>query len=58
MKKIVWIIITVAVVGYFINSYTVNKAKREAEKAEAERAEQATKAAVSQMTTRTNAVTD
>ena len=58
MKKFVWAIIAIAVVGYFIDSYMVNKAKREAEKAEAERIEQATKAAVTQMATRTNAVSD
>ena len=58
MKKIVWIVIAAAVIGYFINSYTVNKAKREAERAEAERIEQATKTAVSQMASRTNAIPD
>ncbi|MBL1276736.1 MAG: hypothetical protein COB30_011675 [Ectothiorhodospiraceae bacterium] len=58
MKRIVWIIIVVAVVGYFFNSYTVNKAKREAERAEAERIEQTTKTAVSQMASHTNAVSD
>lgn len=58
MKRIVWIIIAVAVGGYFFNSYTVKKAKREAEAAETNRIEQATKSAVSQMASRTNAVSD
>lgn len=58
MKKIVWIIIVIVVGGYFINSYMENKARREAERAEEERIEQATKTAVSQMASRTNAVTD
>ena len=58
MKRIVWIIVAVAVVGYFFNSYMENKARREAERAEAERIEQATKTAVSQMASRTNAVRD
>jgi type II secretory pathway pseudopilin PulG len=58
MKKIVLAVIAVAVVGYFINSNMVNKAEREAEKAEANRIEQAVKADVTQMTTRTNAISD
>lgn len=58
MKRIVWIIAVAAVVGYFFNSYLENKARREAKRAEEERIEQATKTAVSQMVSRTNAVTD
>lgn len=58
MKKIVWIIIVVAVGGYFINSYMENKAKREAERAKEEKIALATKTAVSQMASRANAVTD
>jgi hypothetical protein len=58
MKRIVWIIIAVALVGYFFNSYTVNKAKREAERAESKRIEQATKTSVLQMASRSNAVSD
>lgn len=54
MKRIVWIIAVVIVVGYFVNSYMENKAER----AEAKRVEQATKTAVSQMVSRTNAVRD
>ncbi|RJQ46882.1 MAG: hypothetical protein C4528_06215 [Gammaproteobacteria bacterium] len=57
MKRIVWIIIAVAAVGYFSNSYMEKRAKREAERAEVERVEHATKAAVSQMASRTNSVT-
>jgi len=58
MKKFVWAIITVTMIGYFMNSYTVNKAELETEKAEAKRIEQAMKAAVTQMATRTNAISD
>ena len=58
MKKIIWIVIVAAIVGYFFNSYMENNARREAERAEAERIEQATKTIVSQMTSRTNAVGD
>ena len=58
MKRIVWLIIAVAVVGYLFNSYTANKATREAERAEAKRNEQATKTAVLQMASRSNAVSD
>jgi len=58
MKRIVWIIISVAVAGYFFNSYTVNKAEREAERAEAKRIEQAMKTTVLQMASRSNAVSN
>ena len=58
MKKIIWIIVVVAIGSYFFNSYMGNKARREAEQAEAERIEQATKTTVSQMTSRTNAVVE
>lgn len=56
MKRIIWIIFAVVAVGYFFNSYTESKAKREAKRAEAERIEQAMKTVVSQMVSRTNAV--
>lgn len=58
MKRIAWIIIVVAVVGYFFNSCTMNEAKREAERAEEKRIAQATKTAVLQMASRSNAVSD
>lgn len=58
MKKIVLVIMTAAVVGYFINSYIVIKSEQEAKKAEAERVHNATKAAVSQMATQKNAISD
>ncbi len=58
MKKIIWIIILIAVGGFFFNSYLENKARREAERSEAERIEQVTRMLVSQMTSRTNAVVD
>lgn len=44
--------------GYFFNSYTENKTRREVERAEANRIEQATKTVVSKMASRTNAVND
>lgn len=58
MKKIVWLIIVIATGGYFINSHMESKARREAKRAEEKKIELATKTAVSQMASRTNAVTD
>mgnify|MGYP006928304487 CR=1 FL=1 len=58
MKKIIWAILAISAVGYFTNTYTVNNAKREAENAEVEKIKHATKAAVSQMVRRTNAIAD
>ena len=58
MKKIIGIIIVIVVSVYFINSYIENKAKREAERERSERIEQATRLAVAEMATRTNAVED
>jgi len=58
MKRVVWIITVIALVGYFFNSYTVDKAERESERAESERIKQNIKIAVSQMASRSNAVSD
>ena len=58
MKKIIWILAVLLIGAYFVNISIVNKAKRDAERAESKRIEQATKAAVSQMASRTNAVDD
>jgi hypothetical protein len=58
MKRVILIIVAIALVGYFFNSYIEKKAKRKAERGEAERIEQATKTAVSQMASQTNAVRD
>ena len=58
MKKIVWIIIIITLGGYFINFYMENRAKRKAERAEEEKIELAMKTAITQMASRTNAVTD
>jgi hypothetical protein len=58
MKKAIWTVIAIAVVGYFVHSYMENKAKRKAERAEVERIEQATKSVISQMVSRTNARSD
>ena len=54
----VWIIIVLAVSGYFANSCVEKKAKREAENTEAKRIEEATRSAVSAMVSRTGAVDD
>jgi len=58
MKRIIWIIVAVVVVGFFFNSYMENRARREADRAEAEKIEQATKTAISQMVSQTNAERD
>lgn len=58
MKKIIWILVALVVGAYFVNSYMENKAKSEAELSEAKRIEQATKTAVSQMVSRTDAIDD
>ena len=58
MKRIIWIIAAVLVVGYFFNSYMQEQARRKAERAETERIEQVTKVNVSEMATRANAVSD
>lgn len=58
MKKFIWILLALVVGGYFVNSYLEEKATREAERAEAEKIEQATKTAVSQMVSRTDAIDD
>jgi hypothetical protein len=58
MKKIIWIIIAIAAVAFFFNSYIENNARREASRAKAEKIEHAIKNAVSQMASRTNAVKD
>ena len=58
MKKIVWIIISVVVIGYFVNSHMENKARREVERAETQRVEQIIKDKVSQMVARTDAIRD
>jgi hypothetical protein len=56
MKKVIWIIVVLAIAGYFVNSYLQKRAKREAERAEAERIEQNIKSSVAEMVSRTNAV--
>ena len=61
MKRIIWIIAVVMVIGYFFNSYVQEQARREAERAEraeTERIEQVAKVNVSEMASRTNAVSD
>ncbi len=57
MRRIVWVVAVLALVGYVFYSRMENKARLEAEHAEKEKIEQATKAAVYQMASRTNAVT-
>ena len=58
MKRIVWVIVLLAIGGYFVNSYLEKKAKKEAERAEQKRIEQTTKSLVAEMIIRTNAVDD
>lgn len=62
MKKIIWIILALAVGAYFVNSYLENEAKRELVEVEQKRiwqaTQQATKLAVAQMVSRTSAVSD
>ncbi len=58
MKKIVYILVALVVGSYFVNSYLENKATREAERKAKEKILQATKAAVSQMVSRTGAIDD
>ena len=56
MKRHIWTIVVLLVSAYFIYSYLENRAKREDEKVEAEMIEKVTKAAVTQLVERTNAV--
>lgn len=56
MKKIIWIIVLLAIAGYFVNSYLEKRAKQEAERAEQKRIEQTTKSLVREMISRTNAI--
>ena len=58
MKKVIWIIVALAVGGYFVNSCIKIKAKRNAEAAETKRIEEATKSAISAMVSRTGAIDD
>jgi len=55
MKRVIWIVVILAVVGYFINNYLEDRAKKKAEELERRRIELATKSAVSQMVSRYNA---
>jgi len=56
MKKIIWILVALVVGGYYVNSYIEEKVAREAKRTEDKRIEQATRAAVSAMVLRTNAI--
>jgi hypothetical protein len=58
MKKIIWIILILAVGGFFVNLYMDRKAKREAKEEEAERTKQTIKLAVTKMVVQTNAIDD
>jgi hypothetical protein len=55
MKKIIWIVIILAIAGYFVNSYLDRRAKRQAEQAEEKRIEQITKLSVKNMVSKANA---
>ena len=56
MKKIIWIIVVLAIGGYLVHSYLEKRAKLEAEGAEAKRIEQTIRSSVAEMVSRTNAV--
>ena len=56
MKKIIWIIVLLAIAGYFVISHLEKRAKDEAERAEQKRIEQTTKSLVQEMISRTNAI--
>ncbi len=56
MKTFIWIIVAIAVGGYFVNSFMSERAERKAEEAEFARFELETKAALAQMVARTGAI--
>ena len=58
MKRIASIIALLLVVGYFANSYIQDQAEREAQRLKSDRLVQVTRSLVSEMASRTNAVTD
>lgn len=58
MKKIIWIIVVLAIGGYLVHSYLGKRAKLEAERVEAKRIEQTIRSSVAEMVSRTNAVDD
>jgi hypothetical protein len=58
MKKIIWIIVAIAVGLYFVHSYMAERAEREAKEIEAKRLEQAVRSQVAEMVARTGAADD
>lgn len=58
MKKIIWAIVALLLVGYFVNSYVENNARREKERQKAELNNQNVKAAVEGLVSQSSAITD
>ena len=58
MKKIIWILAASLVVFYFVNAYIEKEAIRDAKKAESKNIRHATRSAVSQLISNTNAIDD
>lgn len=58
MKKIIWAIIALLLVGYFVNSYVENNARREAKRQKTELNEQKVKAVVEGLISQSNAISD
>jgi hypothetical protein len=56
MKKFIWILIVLVVVGYFVNSYLNKEAHNEAIKIKREQANQATISSIKKMVSRTGAI--
>jgi hypothetical protein len=55
LRKVIWVIVGLAVGGYLLNSYLEKKAKREEELTEAKRIERTVRSAVDEMVSRTGA---
>ena len=58
LKRIIWIVIICAAIGYFGNNYLQKRAKEKAQSEEAQRIEREIRSKVFQMVTTTNAVDD
>lgn len=55
-KRLVWIVIVFAVIAYFVNDYLEDRSRKKAEKAKEEQIEKITRATVSQLVSKTNAI--
>ena len=58
LKKVFWILLTIAILGYLANNYLENRAKEEAKRVATLEKKNAIKAAVAKMATSTNAKDD